>query len=253
MASHLSEDEMRRYRRQLIMPDIGAAGQKRLKQTSVMIAGVGGLGGFSALHMAAAGVGRLVIADMDRVADHNLNRQMLYTISDIGRWKTACARDRLTALNPFCQVDAINQAIDSDTVHDMARGCDLVIDGSDNFEMRATLNQAALSLGIPFIFGGVNGFDGMMAVFSPGKGACLRCLFPKAPSPPNGEIGIIGPTVGVIASLQCMEAIKLLTGNKMAQPCTLSHFHGLDLRLKKMVIKRNPSCPACAQAQNRTK
>ena len=253
MPSRLSEDEMRRYRRQLIMPDIGVAGQQRLKQARVMIAGVGGLGGFSALHMAAAGVGRLVIVDMDRVADHNLNRQMLYTMNDIGRWKTACARDRLTALNPLCQVDAINQAIDADTVDDMTRGCDLIIDGSDNFDMRATLNQAALTLGIPFIFGGVSGFDGMVAVFSPGKGACLRCLFPKAPSPPTGEIGIIGPTVGVIASLQSMEAITLLTGNKMAQPCTLTHFHGLDSRFKKMVIKRNPECPVCAQAQNRIK
>jgi molybdopterin-synthase adenylyltransferase len=132
----------------------------------------------------------------------------------IGRWKTTCARERLTALNPLCRVETINQAINADTVENMARGCDLIIDGSDNFEMRATLNQAALTLGIPFIFGGVNGFDGMLAVFSPGRGACLRCLFPTAPSSMAGEIGIVGPTAGVIASLQCMEAIKYMIGRR---------------------------------------
>lgn len=245
MPIHLSKDETIRYRRQLIMPEIGLDGQQRIKAATVMIAGIGGLGGLSAWYMAAAGVGRLKIVDMDRVALHNLNRQILYSTLDIGRRKTTCARDRLTALTPSCQIEAIHEAIEPDTVADMARGCDLIIDGSDNFETRAALNQAALSLGIPFIFGGVNGFDGMAAVFSPGKGPCLACMFPKPP-PAAGENGIIGPTAGVIASLQSMQAIKQLIGKGSGLSGMLIHVHGLDMRIKKMVIDRNPACPVCA-------
>ncbi len=247
MSSCLSTDETLRYRRQMIMPEIGVAGQQRLKAATVMIAGIGGLGGLSASYMAAAGVGRLIIVDMDRVADHNLNRQILYTTNDIGRWKSTCALDRLTTLNPFCQVEAVNQAVSQDTVDDIVCGCDLIIDGSDNFAMRTTLNQAALKRSIPFIFGGVNGFNGMLAVFSPGKGACLQCLFPKPPSSMNGKIGIVGPTAGVIASLQSMEAIKHIIGHKSINASMLIHFHGLDMRFKKMRIDRNPDCPVCSR------
>jgi adenylyltransferase/sulfurtransferase len=154
MASGLSTDETQRYRRQLIMPEIGVTGQKRLKEATVMVAGVGGLGGLSACYLAAAGVGRLKIVDGDRVAVHNLNRQILYTTAEIGQWKTDCARQRLTALNPLCQVAAINASIQPDTVARMVQGCGLIIDGTDTLETRGVLNQAALTMGIPFIFGG---------------------------------------------------------------------------------------------------
>ena len=177
----LSKDDAIRYRRQLIMPEIGEAGQQRIKQATVMIAGIGGLGGLSACYMAAAGVGRLKIVDKDRVAVHNLNRQILYTTDDIGKWKTKCALTRLKSLNPSCQIESINEAIGPDTIADMAHDCDLVIDGSDSMETRDVLNRAALKLRIPFVFGGVNGFDGMLATFSPGQGPCLACMFPKPP------------------------------------------------------------------------
>jgi molybdopterin/thiamine biosynthesis adenylyltransferase len=245
MTIALSEADADRYRRQIIMPEIGEAGQQCLKKATVMIAGVGGLGGLSACYMAAAGVGRLKLVDNDRVAVHNLNRQILYTTADIGKWKTACAHDRLKALNPSCQIEALNTAIDMDTIADMAQGCDLIIDGTDNIETRNVLNRIALKLRIPFIFGGVSGFDGMLAAFSPGRGACLACMFPKSLPKAAGEIGIIGPTAGVIASLQCIEAIKWLIGIESRFSGLLIHFHGLDSRMKKMLVNRNPECPVC--------
>lgn len=246
MSTPLSKDDTIRYRRQLIMPEIGEAGQQRIKQATVMVAGVGGLGGLSACYMAAAGVGRLKIVDKDRVAVHNLNRQILYTTADVGKWKTACARSRLEALNPSCRIEALNETIGPDTIVDMARGCDLIIDGTDSIRTRDVLNRAALMFKISYIFGGVNGFDGMLATFSPGKGACLACIFPEAPPTAAGEIGIIGPTAGVIASLQCMEAIKRLIGRGSGLAGVLIHVHGLDMRIKRMVIERNPDCPVCA-------
>lgn len=241
----LSADESQRYRRQLIMPEIGVAGQQRIKAATVMIAGIGGLGGLSACYLAAAGVGRLKIVDMDKVVIHNLNRQILYTTADIGCWKTDCARARLTALNPLCRVEAINQPVTAESVDDIAQDCALIIDGSDTFGTRVVLNQAALNRGIPFIYGGVNGFNGMVAVFSPGRGACFRCMVAQPPAPAAEEIGIIGPTAGVIASLQGMQAIKCLIGKGPAQASELIRLQGYDMRFKKMVITRNPVCPAC--------
>jgi molybdopterin/thiamine biosynthesis adenylyltransferase len=246
MPISLSEEDALRYKRQMIMPEIGEDGQQRIIKATVMIAGVGGLGGLSASYMAAAGVGRIILVDNDRVAVHNLNRQILYTTADIGKWKTNCAHDRLKALNPSCRIEAFNRAIRPDTIADVAQSCDLIIDGTDNLKARDVLNRMALKFRIPFIFGGVSGFDGMVAAFSPGRGACLRCIFPKPPSKAAGEIGIMGPTAGVIASLQCMEAIKWLMGKGSTLSSTLIQFHGMDARLKKMVVNRNPNCPVCA-------
>lgn len=150
------------------------------------------------------------------------------------------------ALNPSCQIETHNETIGADTLADIARRCDLIIDGTDTIEARNVLNRIAVELRIPFIFGGVKGFDGMMAVFSAGRGSCLACMFPEPMPKAAGEIGIIGPTAGVIASPQCMEAIKQLIGMGQDFCGTLIHFHGLGPRLKKMVVDRNPECPVCA-------
>ncbi|MEJ2039981.1 MAG: HesA/MoeB/ThiF family protein [Desulfosarcinaceae bacterium] len=246
MPTALSEEDALRYRRQIIMPEIGEAGQQRIKKATVMIAGVGGLGGLSACYMAAAGVGGLKLVDNDRVAVHNLNRQILYTTADIGKWKTDCAFGRLKALNPSCCIDVVKDAIGPDTTTDIADRCDLIIDGTDSIETRMVLNRIAVALKIPFIFGGVSGFDGMLAAFSPGRGACLACMFPDPQTKAAGDIGIIGPTAGVIASLQSMEAVKRLIGKESSMPGALIHFHGLGPRLKKTVVSRNPECPVCA-------
>lgn len=246
MPFSLSEEEKRRYRRQLIMPEIGAIGQQQIRQATVMIAGLGGLGSISAYYMAAAGIGHLKIADKDRVAAHNLNRQILHTTADIGKLKTDSAREKLKALNPWCQIEPMAEHIADDSVGMMASGCDLILDGTDNLDTRRVLNRAAQEAGIPFIFGGVNGFDGMLATFIPGQSACLECIFPgNGPRSPE-ELGVIGPAVGVIASLQCVEAVKILSGNGADLSGFLVHFHGRGMRMEKTAVDSDPDCRVCA-------
>jgi molybdopterin/thiamine biosynthesis adenylyltransferase len=247
MPFSLSKEEEVRYRRQLIVPDVGAGGQRQLKQATIMIAGLGGLGSISAYYMAAAGVGHLKIVDIDRVAVHNLNRQILYNTADIGKLKTDSAREKLTALNPACHIETLPARINDDTVDAMVDGCDLILDGTDNVETRRVLNRSAQGEGIPFIFGGVNGFDGMLSTFIPGRSACLECIWPGAPGRSHEEIGIIGPTVGVIASLQCVEAMKILIGRGADLSGILVHFHGLGMRIKKTVVEPDPDCRVCSR------
>ncbi|WP_372683118.1 ThiF family adenylyltransferase [Desulfosarcina sp.] len=241
----LSEEEKLRYRRQLSIPEIGVSGQRRLKQATVLIAGLGGLGSISAYYMAAAGIGHLKIIDMDRVAGHNLNRQILHTTADLGKEKTASALAKLKSLNPWCHIEAVAARITDDTVGAMVSGCDLILDGTDTIDTRRVIHHAAWEKNIPFIFGGVNGFDGMVATFIPGRFACLECIFPANTHPVSEAIGIVGPAAGVIASLQCVEAVKLLIGRGAGLSGSLMHFHGLDMRIKKIAIERNPDCRIC--------
>jgi molybdopterin/thiamine biosynthesis adenylyltransferase len=242
----LSPDETIRYRRQLILPEIGSRGQQRLKRATIMIAGLGGLGSLSAFYMAAAGVGHLKIVDVDRVAAHNLNRQILHATDDIGQLKTASALARLKALNPLCHIEPIAARIDSHAAGAMVEGCDLIIDGCDTIKTRRVLHRAARQLGIPFIFGGVSGFDGMAATFIPGRFACLECIFPEGTDEPAEEIGVVGPAVGVVASVQCLEAMKILVGRGASLSGALLHFHGLEMRFKTVAVERNPDCLTCA-------
>ena len=246
MPKRLSEEETIRYRRQLIVPEIGEQGQQRLKRATVLIAGLGGLGSISAYYLAAAGVGHLKIVDMDRVVVHNLNRQILHLSSDIDSLKTESARLKLEALNPWCHIEAMALHIDADSVDAIVKDCYLIMDGTDNIYTRRVLNRASLSNRIPYIFGAVGGFDGMVSTFIPGRTACLECLFPTGTHEPTGEIGVIGPTAGVVASLQSLEAVKILTGQKPALAGALMHFHGLTMRLKKTALDPNPDCHACS-------
>jgi molybdopterin/thiamine biosynthesis adenylyltransferase len=246
MPFSLSPEEEVRYRRQLILPEIGAHGQQCLKRATVMIAGLGGLGSISAYYMAAAGVGHLKIVDADRVAEHNLNRQILHATADIGRQKTASALSRLEALNPHCHVEPIAVRIEGQSVGAMIGGCDLIIDGLDTLDARRVLNRAAVKAGIPYIFGGVTGFDGMAATFIPGRSACLECIFPESIENPPAEVGVVGPAAGVVASLQCIEALKLLIGKDADLAGALMHFHALGMRFKKVAVDRDPACRVCA-------
>jgi adenylyltransferase/sulfurtransferase len=247
MRFSFSEEEKIRYRRQWIMPEIGERGQQRIKQARVMIAGLGGLGSISAYYMAAAGVGHLKIIDMDRVAGHNLNRQILHATADIGKPKTDSALAKLSALTPWCHIEALAARITDDTVGAMVSGCDLILDGTDTIDTRSVLHRAAWKKNIPFIFGGVDGFDGMVATFIPGQFACLECIFPANAHPATETTGVIGPAAGVIASLQCVEAVKLLIGKGTSLSGSLMHFHGLDMRIKKAAIDRNPDCRLCCR------
>jgi adenylyltransferase/sulfurtransferase len=246
MPVDLSEEEQIRYRRQLIMPEIGIDGQRRLKKATVMIAGLGGLGSICAFYMAAAGVGRLKIIDMDRVAVHNLNRQILHNTDDIGKLKTVSARQKLEALNPGCRIETQSARISQDTIAEMIRECDLILDGTDNLDTRRVLNRAACEAQIPFIFGGVEGFDGLVATFIPGRSACFECIFSGISQRTPAEIGVIGPPVGVIASLECLEAVKLLTHQESDLAGSLIHFHGMEMRLKRAVVEPNPDCSVCS-------
>ena len=245
VAHALTHEEKIRYDRQLVLPEIGETGQMHLKKSTVMIAGLGGLGSISAYYLTAAGVGKLKIVDMDRVADHNLNRQILHTTNDIGSRKTDSALSKLTALNPLCRIETVSAPIDEHTMAQMAAGCDLIIDGTDNIETRKIIHREAFKKGIPFIFGGVEGFDGMVATFIPGRSACLECIFPgPAPSAPR-TTGVIGPAAGVVASLQSMEALKMLVGRASELSGWLMYFHGNGMRVKKIKIDRNPACRLC--------
>ncbi|BBO68133.1 adenylyltransferase [Desulfosarcina alkanivorans] len=246
MSVDLSDEEHIRYRRQLIMPEIGIRGQQRLKRATVLIAGLGGLGSVSAFQLTAAGVGCLRIVDMDRVAVHNLNRQILHTSADIGKPKTASSLEKLKALNPHCRIEPLAARITGETAAAMVRGCDLILDGTDNLDTRRTLNRAARDAKIPFVFAGVDGLDGMVATFIPGRSGCLECIFPGDPHRTPAEIGVIAPTVGVIASLQCLEAVRLLTGQEPNLAGNLIHFHGADMRIKRAIVPPNPNCRICS-------
>ncbi len=242
----LTAEEKERYSRQLMMPEIGEHGQMRIRQAQVFIAGLGGLGSITAYYLASAGVGCLKVADPDRVALHNLNRQILHFSSDVGALKTESAHSKLSALNPLCRIEALAVSIDDDSVDTLVRGCDLIVDGTDNLETRRVLNRAAWAHGIPFIFGAVGGFDGMAATFIPGRSACLECIFPTGDNAPTGAIGVLGPAAGLIACLQSMEALKILTGNDADLAGGLTHFQGRGMRFKQTVVLPDPDCPVCS-------
>jgi molybdopterin-synthase adenylyltransferase len=242
---NISSEDAIRYNRQLILPEIGLQGQIRLKQARVLIAGVGGLGSVSAYYMAAAGIGNLRIADSDFVEAGNLNRQILHGTGDIGRPKTLSALEKLQNLNPECRIEPFQEIISDETVLDMAAGCAVILDGTDNLKTRKILNRAAILKNIPFIYGGVDGFTGMATTFVPGRTPCLECFFSWDGGLNAPPIGIIGPVPGVIASIQSLEAIKLILGIGELLANKLLVFNGMDMSFRNIEIEKNPDCPVC--------
>jgi len=240
----LSSEEAVRYSRQLILPEIGPQGQIKLKQARVLIAGMGGLGSVSAYYMAAAGIGSLRIADGDCVEAGNLNRQILHGTGDIGKPKTLSALEKLRNLNPDCDIESIQKLISAETILDMVADCTVILDGTDNLKTRKVLNRASILKGIPFIYGGVDGFTGMVSTFIPGRTPCLECLFSRDKGQ-NEPIGIIGPVPGVIASIQSLEAIKLILGIGGLLTNNLLVFNGMDMTFRKIEMEKNPDCPVC--------
>jgi len=241
--------DMNRYARQIKLSQIGIPGQETLARSRVLIAGAGGLGSLSSLYLAAAGVGHLVIVDNDRVELSNLNRQLVHGEASLGTPKTASAADRLGRLNSAIQITPAQVMIEEKSIDGLLEGVDLVVDGCDNYPTRQVLNRACLRHTLPWVFGGVQGFDGMITSFVPGSSPCFECIFQDptinpGTSPQNN--GILGATAGMIASIQAMEAIKLLLG--IGNPLTnrLIKISGLTMRITTTTLAPNPDCKACS-------
>jgi sulfur-carrier protein adenylyltransferase/sulfurtransferase len=250
-ASELTVDEVRRYSRHLIIPDVGMAGQKRLKNAKVLCVGAGGLGSPALMYLAAAGVGTLGVIDFDVVDESNLQRQIIHGQSDVGRPKAESAAATIAETNPFVKVIVHNEALSNDNVMDIFRGYDLIVDGTDNFATRYMVNDAAVLLGKPYVWGSIYRFDGQASVFWAEHGPCYRCLYPEPPPPgmvPScAEGGVLGVLCASIGSIQVNEAIKLLTG--MGEPLVgrLMIYDALEMAYRTVKVRKDPECPLCGK------
>jgi molybdopterin-synthase adenylyltransferase len=240
----LTAAEQVRYDRQLMLPEIGETGQVRLKAARVFIAGLGGLGSVSAGYLAAAGVGYLRIVDSDRVELGNLNRQILHRTPDIGKMKTDSAVEGLSAVNPACHLDPIADKISIDNVVDMVKGCTLILDATDNIQARKALNRASIALNLPFIYAGIDGFSGMLSTFVPKETPCFECLFPNEGGK-AGKIAAMGPIAGLVASLQCLEAMKMILNLDGLLTNRLLIINGRHLSFREISIRKNRECTIC--------
>jgi molybdopterin/thiamine biosynthesis adenylyltransferase/rhodanese-related sulfurtransferase len=245
----LTPDELQRYHRHLILPDVGEEGQRRLKAARVLLVGAGGLGSPAALYLAAAGVGHLGIVDADDVELSNLQRQVLHGTRDVGRAKVASARERLRDLNPLVSVATYHTRLSSANALDILRDYDVIVDGTDNFQTRYLINDACVLLGKPNVYGSVIRFDGQASVFSVEGGPCYRCLFREPPPPglvPNcAEGGVFGVLPGLVGVIQATETIKLITGAGEPLVGRLLLVDALRMRFRTIELVRDPECPAC--------
>jgi adenylyltransferase/sulfurtransferase len=248
--TELTSDELRRYSRHLLIPEVGLAGQQRLKDASVLVVGTGGLGSPVSLYLAAAGVGRIGLVDYDRVDESNLQRQIVHGTSTLGLLKVESARRRLLDLNPCIQVDVYDQPFTSANARETAAPYDVFVDGTDNFPTRYLLNDLAVFLGRPLVYGSIYRFDGQVSVFDARRGPCYRCLFPVPPPPGSvpscAEGGVLGVLPGVIGALQAGEALKLLLGIGDPLVGRLLLYNGLDLTFETIRLKKNPHCRVCS-------
>lgn len=248
--STLSAEQRQRYARHLVLPEVGEKGQRKLLESSVLVIGAGGLGSPAALYLAAAGVGTLRMVDFDVVDESNLQRQILHGIDRVGRAKVESARQTIAAINPDVVVETHRVRLEAGNVLQLIDGCDVIVDGTDNFPTRYLVNDASLRTRTPVVHGSIFRFDGQVAVFSPYQGPCYRCLFPQPPPPelaPNcAEAGVMGALPGIIGSLQAMETIKLLLG--LGQPLIgrLLVYDALDQDFMTVKVNRDPNCPACS-------
>jgi adenylyltransferase/sulfurtransferase len=245
----LSPQEVARYSRHLIMPEVGMDGQKRLKAASVLLIGAGGLGSPLGLYLAAAGIGRIGLVDFDVVDFSNLQRQVLHGTPDVGRPKLHSARDRLQAINPEVRVDLYETRLTSANAFALLVPYDVIIDGTDNFPTRYLVNDACVLLKKPNVYGSIFRFDGQASVFYPGQGPCYRCLYPEPPPP--GEVpscaegGVLGILPGLIGCIQATEAVKLILGQGSPLVGRLLLYDALQMSFREFKVRRNPKCPVC--------
>ncbi len=253
LGSVFSREQLDRYGRQIVLPGVGAAGQARLMDSSVLIVGAGGLGSPAALYLAAAGVGRLTIVDDDTVTLSNLQRQVLHDTAAIGTPKTASAAARLKALNPNVEVREVRSRLDAGNAREIVRGHDVVIDGSDSFETRYALNEACYVERVPLVHGALSQFDAQLSVFQAyeleSATPCYRCVYPQAPppevAPSCAEVGVWGPLTGITGSLMASEALKLLLGMGRPLRGRLLVLNALDVESQEFELVRDPACPVC--------
>ncbi|GAA0987963.1 adenylyltransferase/sulfurtransferase MoeZ [Acrocarpospora macrocephala] len=250
-AAELTVDEVRRYSRHLIIPDIGMAGQKRLKNAKVLCVGAGGLGSPALMYLAAAGVGTLGIVDFDIVDESNLQRQIIHGQSDVGRLKAESAAASVREINPLVNVVIHNVALTNDNVMDIFAGYDLIVDGTDNFATRYMVNDAAVLLGKPYVWGSIYRFDGQASVFWAEHGPCYRCLYPEPPPPgmvPScAEGGVLGVLCASIGSIQVNEAIKVLTGVGDPLVGRLMIYDALEMKYRDVRVRKDPECVLCGK------
>jgi adenylyltransferase/sulfurtransferase len=250
-AESLTIEEVRRYSRHLIIPDVAMAGQKRLKNAKVLCIGAGGLGSPALLYLAAAGVGTLGIVEFDVVDESNLQRQIIHGQSDIGRSKAESARDSVLEINPLVTVNVHEIRLDSSNVMDLFAQYDLIVDGTDNFATRYLVNDACVLLGKPYVWGSIYRFDGQASVFWAEHGPCYRCLYPEPPPPgmvPScAEGGVLGVLCASIGSIQVTEAIKVLTGIGEPLLGSLMVYDALEMNYRKIKVRKDPNCAVCGE------
>jgi molybdopterin/thiamine biosynthesis adenylyltransferase/rhodanese-related sulfurtransferase len=250
--STLSNEEILRYSRHLIMPEVGMAGQEKLKAASILLIGAGGLGSPLAMYLAAAGVGKLGLVDFDVVDHSNLHRQVIHATTSVGIPKVESAKKRINEINPNVEVVTYMHPINRDNVLGILKDYDMVIDGTDNFPTRYLVNDAAVMLGKANIYGSIFRFDGQVTVFDPKRGGpCYRCLYPEPPPPgmvPScAEGGVLGVLPGTVGLLQATEAVKLIIGNGKPLIGRLLLFNALDMSFRELKVRKDPSCPLCGE------
>jgi sulfur-carrier protein adenylyltransferase/sulfurtransferase len=250
-ADDLTVDEVRRYSRHLIIPDVGKTGQRRLKNAKVLVVGAGGLGSPALLYLAAAGVGTLGVIDFDVVDESNLQRQIIHGQSDIGRPKAVSAMESIREVNPLVNVVLHEERLDSDNATQIFAPYDLIVDGTDNFATRYLVNDACVLLGKPYVWGSIYRFDGQASVFWAEHGPCYRCLYPEPPPPgmvPScAEGGVLGVLCGSIGSIQVTEAIKLITGIGEPLAGRLMIYDALEMTYRTVKVRKDPECPVCGK------
>ena len=250
-AEALTTDEIRRYSRHLIIPDVAMDGQKRLKNAKVLCVGAGGLGSPALMYLAAAGVGTLGIIDFDVVDESNLQRQVIHGQSDVGRSKAESARDSVREINPLVQVNLHEERLDSSNAMRIFEPYDLIVDGTDNFATRYLVNDACVLLGKPYVWGSIYRFDGQASVFWSEHGPCYRCLYPEPPPPgmvPScAEGGVLGVLCASIGSIQVTEAIKVLTGTGEPLVGRLMIYDALEMSYRAVKVRKDPECPLCGK------
>lgn len=246
-----TEEQIERYSRHIVLPEVGGIGQRKIMAAKVLVVGAGGLGSPAAFYLAAAGVGVLGLVDFDRVDSTNLQRQILHSTSDVGRLKTESAREKLTALNPEVEVRTHPVRLTSENVMDIIKDYDIILDGSDNFPTRYLINDACFLSKKTIVHGSIFRFEGQVTVFKPEQGPCYRCLFPVPPPPgliPScQEAGVLGVLPGLIGTVQAVETLKLILGVGEPLVGRLLLYDSLSMRFQEVTIKADPDCPLCGK------